>query len=87
MPTITEFPIVPPIRVKDSPRDRRLSTLKDAMSFVDDLLAARRTAPWRELHLRLGKVKTEDEAIEAIGALRELLVIEGLLVSSSLAHS
>ncbi len=56
MPTITEFPIVPPIRVKDSPRDRRLSTLKDAMSFVDDLLAARRTAPWRELHLRLGNV-------------------------------
>jgi hypothetical protein len=79
---ISDFPIAPPIRVKDSPRERRLETLEDARSFVNDALAARRTPPWRELHARLKKVKSEDDAIEAIGALRELLMIEGLLQSS-----
>jgi hypothetical protein len=33
--------------------------------------------------LRLKDAKSEDEAIEAIGALRELLMTEGLLASSS----
>jgi hypothetical protein len=48
---------------------------------VKDALAARRTPPWRELHARLKEVKSEDDAIEAIGALRELLMMEGLLQS------
>ena len=34
-----DFPIAPPIRVKDSPQERRLDTLNDARSFVDDALA------------------------------------------------
>ena len=80
---MVDFLITPPLRVKDSPQDRRLETLKDARAFVDDALALRRTAPWRELHTRLNDVKTEDEAIEAIGALRELLMMEGLLESSA----
>ena len=57
--------------------ERRLETLEDARSFVKDALAARRTPPWRELHARLKEVKSEDAAIEAIGALRELLMMEG----------
>jgi hypothetical protein len=84
---ILDFPIAPPIRVKDSPQDRRLETLEDARAFVDDALAMRRTAPWRELHMRLKDVRTEHEAIEAIGALRELLRVEGLLESSSRSHT
>jgi len=76
-----DFPIAPPIRVKDSPRERRLDTFNDARAFVDDALALRRSAPWRQLQMRLDDAKTEEEAIEAIGALRELLTIEGLLVS------
>jgi len=80
---MVDFLITPPLRVKDSPQDRRLETLKDARAFVDDALALRRTAPWRELHTRLNDAKTEDEAIEAIGALRELLMMEGLLESSA----
>jgi hypothetical protein len=36
--------------------------------------------PWREMLLRLRTVTTPDEAIEAIGALRELLELEELLV-------
>lgn len=78
------FPIAPPMRVKDSPQERRLETLNDARAFVDDALAFRRTASWRELHARL---KGVDEAIEAIGALRELLMVEGLLESSSRSYS
>jgi hypothetical protein len=55
-------------------------------AFVNDALAARRTPPWRELHARLKEVKSEDDAIEAIGALRELLMMEGLLQSSDRSH-
>ena len=81
------FAIAPAIRVKDRPQGRRLETVEDARAFVDDALAMRRTAPWRELHTRLNDAKTEDEAIEAIGALRELLMMEGLLESSSRSHA
>jgi hypothetical protein len=63
------------------PAECRLETLEDARSFVNDALAARRTPPWRELHARLKEVKSEDDAIEAIGALRGLLMMEGLLQS------
>jgi hypothetical protein len=81
-----DFPIVPPIRVNDSPQERRLDTLNDARAFVQDALALRRTAPWRELQKRLDDAKTEENAIEAIGALRELLIIEGLLVAPVRSH-
>jgi hypothetical protein len=80
---LSDFPIAPPIEVKDYPKDRRLKTLQDARMFVDDALATRRTAAWRDLHARLNGANTEDEAVEAIGALRELLMMEGLLDSSS----
>ena len=40
----------------------------------------RRPAPWREVWHRLKTVASEDEAIEAIGDLRELLVEEDLLL-------
>ncbi len=76
---LSGFPIAPPIIVKDTPRPRRLETLEDARAFVNEALAARRTPPWRELHARLKNVKSEDEAIEAIGALREVLIVEDLL--------
>jgi hypothetical protein len=84
---ITDFPIAPPIRVKDRPQQRRLETLQDARAFVDDMLSLRRTDAWRDLHARLKNAKSEDEAIEAIGALRELLMMEGLLESSIRAHT
>lgn len=76
-----DFPVSPPIRVKDTLKGHELNTLNDARAYVDEALAFRRNAPWRELQRRLDDAKTEDEAIEAIGALRELLMMEGLLVS------
>ncbi|MFL4984051.1 MAG: hypothetical protein ACJ8EN_10730 [Xanthobacteraceae bacterium] len=70
-----DFPIVPPIRVKDN---RKLTTLNEARAFVDELLAERRFVKWREMLQRLDSVKSEEDAVEAIGALRELLVMEHL---------
>jgi hypothetical protein len=39
-----------------------------------------RPAPWREVWQRLKAVTTDEDAIEAIGDLRELLVEEDLLL-------
>ena len=76
-----DFPIVPPIVVKDTPKPLRLTTLKQARAYVDDAMGlGRRSAPWRELWHRLKAVRSEDEAIEAIGDLRELLADEDLLI-------
>lgn len=77
--TLQDYPIVPPIRVKDTPRPRKLEAIQDARAFVDDALALQRTPPWRELKARFDRVQSEEDAIEAIGALREILTLEGLL--------
>jgi hypothetical protein len=43
---------------------------------------SRRPAPWREVWHRLKAVTTEEDAIEAIGDLRERLAEEDLLLPS-----
>jgi hypothetical protein len=43
-----------------------------------------RPPAWRELYHRLTTVRSEDEAYEPIGALRELLELEDLLVPPNL---
>jgi len=75
-----DFPIDPPLVVKDTPKPRRLATLKQARAYVDEAMRLGRPAPWRELWHRLKSVTTADEAIEAIGDMRELLALEDLLV-------
>jgi hypothetical protein len=75
-----DFPIVPPLIVKDTPKPRRLTTLKEARDYVREALHVGRPAPWRELWHRLKSVTSEEEAIEAIGDVRELLAEEDLLV-------
>jgi hypothetical protein len=75
-----EFRIEPPLVVKDAPKPRRLHTLGEARSYVDEALHVGRPPAWRELLVRLRSVSSEDEAIEAIGAMRELLDIEDLLI-------
>ena len=74
-----DFPITPPIMVKDAPRPRRVASLIEARVLVHDLLHVRRFVAFREMLARLDAVKTDEEAIEAIGALRELLAMEKLL--------
>jgi len=81
MAKLDDFPIVPPIVIKDTPKPRRLTTLKEARAYVNEAMGlGRRPAPWRELWHRLKAVTAEDEAIEAIGDLRELLSDEDLLL-------
>jgi hypothetical protein len=73
------FPVVPPIVVKDTPKPRRLKTIEEASDYVSDAMALGRSAPWREVWHRLKRVASEDEAIEAICDLRELLEDDLLL--------
>ena len=78
--SMDDFPIVPPIIVKDTPKPRRLATIKEAHDYVDEAMRLGRPAPWREVWHRLKTVTGEDDAIEAIGDLRELLAEEDLLL-------
>jgi len=81
IPGMDEFPVVPVIVVKDTPKPRRLATLAEAHAYVDQAMhAGRRAAPWRDLWHRLKAATSEEQAIEAIGDLRELLAEEDLLV-------
>jgi hypothetical protein len=56
----------------------RASTFHN-LSF-DEALRIGRPAPWPEVWHRLKSATTEDETIEPIGAMRELLASEDLLV-------
>jgi len=73
-----DFPVAPPIVVKDTPHNRKLTTLSEARAFVDEMLHRRRLATLREIKTRLDGAKDEEDAIEAIGSLRELLADEDL---------
>ena len=75
-----DFPVAPPIIIKDTPRPRRLTTLQEARDYVDQAMRLGRPEPWREVWHRLKAVSTEEDAIEAIGDLRELLADEDLLI-------
>ena len=43
-----------------------------------------RPPAWRDLYHRLRSIRSDDEAIEVIGALRELLELEDLLLPPKL---
>jgi len=75
-----DFPIAPPIVITDAPRPRRLTTLNEARAYVDEAMRLGRPEPWREVWHRLKAVTDEEDAIEAIGDLRELLADEDLLI-------
>jgi len=75
-----DFPITPPLVIKDTPKPRRLTKLAEARAYVDEAMRVGRPAPWREVWHRLKTVTNAEEAIEAIGDLRELLLEEDLLL-------
>ena len=77
-----DFPIVPPLVIKDTPKPRRLTSLAQARAYVDEAMRLGRPEPWRELWHRLKSVESEEDAIEAIGDMRELLAYEDLLLPS-----
>jgi hypothetical protein len=78
-----DFPIVPPLVIKDEPKPRRLTTLAQARDYAEEAMSLGRPDPWRELWHRLRSVTTEEDAIEAIGDMRELLIEEDLLLPSA----
>jgi hypothetical protein len=75
-----DFPITPPILIKDTPKPRRLTTIEEARDYVGEAMRLGRPEPWREVWHRLKSVADEEAAIEAIGDLRELLEEEDLLL-------
>jgi hypothetical protein len=83
MAAMKDFPIVPPIVVKDTPKPQRLTTLAQARTYVDEAMRLGRPEPWRELWHRLNAVTTEEDAFEAAGDMRELLAEEDLLLPSA----
>jgi hypothetical protein len=79
-----DFRIYPPLVVKDTPKPRPLGSLAEAGHFVERAMQLGRPPPWRNIYERLRAVGNEEEAIEVIGALRELLELEDLLVPPKL---
>jgi len=77
-----DFPIAPPLVIRDTPKPRRLTTLKEVRDYVGEAMRIGRPEPWREVWHRLNAVKDEEGAIEAVGDLRELLEEEDLLLPS-----
>jgi hypothetical protein len=82
-----DFPIDPPLVVKDTPKPRVLGSLAEAAAFIADAMRLGRPPPWRDMYQRLRAVHNEEEAIEVIGALRELLDLEDLLVPPKLGFN
>ena len=78
-----DFPIVPPLIVKDTPKQRHLKTLVEAREYVNEAMRIGRPEPWREVWHRLKTVTSDEEIIEAIGDLCELLLEEDLLLPES----
>jgi hypothetical protein len=81
-----DFPVTPPILVKDTPKPRRITTMSEARDYVDEAMRLGTPEPWREVWHRLKTVTGEDDAIEAIGDLRELLLEEDLLLPDERAR-
>ena len=80
MTAMDDFPVVPPLVIKDVPKPLQLKTLKDARRYVQEAMRIGRPAQWREVSRRLDVVTNQEDAIEAIGDLRELLADEDLLI-------
>lgn len=74
------FRIEPPLLVKDTPKPRRLASLDHARAFVKEALERGHPPAWRDIYHRLQTVRDAEDGVEAIGALRELLELEDLLV-------
>ena len=67
---MNEFQIEPVIVMKDTPKPRRLATLSQARTFVEEELRRGRPRAWRDLHRRLSSATSVEDAIEAIGVAR-----------------
>jgi hypothetical protein len=87
LPCMFDFRIDPPLVVKDTPKPRSLGSLAEAATFVGDAMRLGRPPPWRDIYQRLRAARNEDDATEVIGALRELLELEDLLIPPKLGFT
>ena len=71
------FVIEPEILVRDGPR---LHSIAEAVEFARQMVDQRSFDVWKDTLRRLEAVNTEEDAIEAAGALREVLETEDLLM-------
>jgi hypothetical protein len=74
-----DFSLKPPLVLKDTPKPRRLRSFAEARVYLDEAMRIGRPPAWRQLWYQFETVKTEEDGLEAIGALRELLDLEDLL--------
>jgi uncharacterized alpha-E superfamily protein len=74
---MTDFPIEPEMTVRDG---SRLRSIAEALAFARRMRDQRSFDLWKDTVRRLEAVKREEDAIEAAGALREVLEVEDLLV-------
>lgn len=81
---MNDFRIEPPLLVKDTPKPRRIASFDHARAFVKEALERGRPPAWRDIYRRLQTVRDDDDVRETIGALRELLALEDLLVPPDL---
>ena len=72
--------------VKDTPKPRSLGSLAEAAASLRRMRLGR-PPPWRDIYQRLRAAGNEEDAIEVIGALRELLELEDLLVPPKLGFT
>jgi hypothetical protein len=48
-----DFPIAPPLVVKDTPKPRRIHSIAEARAFVEEQMRIGRPPPWREMGCKL----------------------------------
>jgi hypothetical protein len=76
---MTDYPIEPELVVRDGPR---LSRISEALVFARQMVDQRSLDLWKDTVRRLEAVRSEEDALEAAGALSEVLEIEDLLMPS-----
>jgi hypothetical protein len=77
-----DLPLQPELYVRNG-EERTLRSIADARAYVRELVKVRSFPPWVAMLRRLEAVETEEDALEAAGALRELLTAEKLLVAAA----
>lgn len=51
-----DFPITPAIVVRETPKPRRLKTIKEARDYIDEAMRLGRPEPWREVCIGSGRL-------------------------------
>lgn len=76
---MTDFHIEPELVVRDG---RRLTRISEAVTFARQMVKQRSMDLWKDTLRRLEAVNSEEDALEAAGALAEVLEVEDLLMPS-----